>query len=1103
MVCGMSHAPNVEAILSQAIERERDYDWMSAVELYHTAISMVPEQDILKTGEIHERIGYGLFRAAAQADSVEEFKKRMQMSVESYEKAAELFERVEPARGLYCKAMARYSDSWFVEDPSRKKELLDDCWRLMKEALGGFDAAEDQLGYGKAFRTLSFCLWDREPSAEDWRERKRVIEETIRYGKNAIAKLSQVGDVHELAWAYTVMLIPLFYNLELFEERKEEFVSMISNNLEKAKGLSEKIDDAYFHALLNWVLAGASSLVLGDLQAALRSAEKSLQQSERSKDHFLIGLAHWGLNFVTYDEAITEEDPDKRKEKHKMAIRFAEESIRHSLLVSRYDWVCWAYSVYLIEGYPKLAELETNLEGRRALLKRAVEVGREGSKCAQLSGVLGPIPAIFHDLSKAIYFLSEIETGILRKKLLEEALELREKYVKISDQLSPPYAWDRGIAQNYLALIKADLAKMEENEEEKRRLMEEAVSGMEKCLKICTNYLQAIAVSPLPRDFAALGWYHDWFVEILNQLYSLTKDENVINRALEVCQSAAQVYQKAEMPSRVAEAHWTTAKLYDQRGQYLKAADNFELASENYQLVAEKVSQLKEFYKGYALYMQAWSEIQKARHHHGKQDYGSAKEHYEKAAALHKSLKQWGYLAPNYSAWTQVENAEDLSRREQGEEAVQAFQEAAKLFGETRKSLQAELSKIENPDEKTMATNLINATDLRHEYCMGRISLEEAKILDKKGDHSSSSEKYGSAAQTFEKILQLLESEQDRREFRLILTLSRAWQKTTQAEAEVSPTLYMEASQLFEQAKELSQNEKAKILALGHSRFCLALEAGTKFADTREPTLHTTTIQHLETAANYYVKAGFQNASEYAKATKLVFDAYAHTDDAEKEKDPERKAKLYAMAEKLLQSSAGSYMKAEHPEKREQVLRLLEKVKEERELALSLSEVLHAPSVVSTTVAFATPTPTYEKAVGLERFEHADIQANVIIRQRSLKVGENLDLEIELVNAGKGPALLIKLADVIPEGFELTDKPEIYRVEDSFLNMKGKRLDPLKTEEVKLVLKPKVQGVFPLKPKVLYLDENGKYKSHEPEPVTITVKELGISGWLKGPRDKE
>jgi hypothetical protein len=136
--------------------------------------------------------------------------------------------------------------------------------------------------------------------------------------------------------------------------------------------------------------------------------------------------------------------------------------------------------------------------------------------------------------------------------------------------------------------------------------------------------------------------------------------------------------------------------------------------------------------------------------------------------------------------------------------------------------------------------------------------------------------------------------------------------------------------------------------------------------------------------------------------------------------------------------------------------------------------------------------------VGSERFEHADIQANLIVRQKELKVGENLDVELELVNAGKAAALVTKVNEIVPKGFELADVPERYRVEDSYLNMKGKRLDPLKTEEVKLVLKPTLQGTFSLKPTVLYLDENGKYRSHEPEPVTITVRELGIKGWLKG-----
>jgi len=59
----------------------------------------------------------------------------------------------------------------------------------------------------------------------------------------------------------------------------------------------------------------------------------------------------------------------------------------------------------------------------------------------------------------------------------------------------------------------------------------------------------------------------------------------------------------------------------------------------------------------------------------------------------------------------------------------------------------------------------------------------------------------------------------------------------------------------------------------------------------------------------------------------------------------------------------------------------------------------------------------------------------------------------------------------------------------------------LKTEEVKIVIKPVSKGLFTMKPRILYLDEAGKYKSHEPEPVRITVKELGISGWIRGKDD--
>ncbi len=263
--------------------------------------------------------------------------------------------------------------------------------------------------------------------------------------------------------------------------------------------------------------------------------------------------------------------------------------------------------------------------------------------------------------------------------------------------------------------------------------------------------------------------------------------------------------------------------------------------------------------------------------------------------------------------------------------------------------------------------------------------------------------------------------------------------------------------------------------------------------------MYSTAKRHIVAATNHYLRAGYQTFSDYATATNRLIDAYMYIYRAQSDTDPAQKARSYQMAERLLQASAGSFIKAKHPEKSEEVRRMLEGVKEERDIAVSLMDVLHAPSITSSTASFSTPTPTHEQAVGLERFEYADVQANLILRERQVKVGEDIDLEIALVNAGKAPAQLIKINEIIPEGFEVRRAPDICRVEDSYIDMKGRTLSPLKTQELKLVLKPLAKGAFELKPRILYLDEAGKYKSHEPDPVSITVQELGIRGWLRGP----
>jgi len=296
-------------------------------------------------------------------------------------------------------------------------------------------------------------------------------------------------------------------------------------------------------------------------------------------------------------------------------------------------------------------------------------------------------------------------------------------------------------------------------------------------------------------------------------------------------------------------------------------------------------------------------------------------------------------------------------------------------------------------------------------------------MLDMQGDHKSSSERYGLAAEIFQKIIDI-SSEQTGKELKPLVFLCQAWQKMALAESKHSPILYEEAAELFKRAKESTSGGSAGMLALAHSTFCEALEAGTEFEITRNMAMYSEAKKYLQEAANYYLKAGSETTSEYVQATERLFDAYVYMDNAKNEMDSDKESMLYLMAEKVLRESADSFTKAKSPGKTEQVEQLLQKVKAERELAVSLSEVLHAPTMTSSTASFATLSPSEEKAVGLERFEHGEIQTKIIQKGTDFKVGEVIPLEIQIINVGNKAVSLSRIENLIPAGFQLIEKPD-------------------------------------------------------------------------------
>jgi exonuclease VII small subunit len=368
------------------------------------------------------------------------------------------------------------------------------------------------------------------------------------------------------------------------------------------------------------------------------------------------------------------------------------------------------------------------------------------------------------------------------------------------------------------AQIEADLASLEE-EKNKANPLEQAISDTEAAVAAKKRWIET---HPRTWLIAVLAANEDMLGRLLTQRYHLTKNKEDLTRANEAYQGAAEGFKKVDMPNRVAECYWAIAKNLDSMCEHQKASENFENGFAGYKAAAQRLPRFSDFYLNYATYMKAWSEIEVAKQAHRSQKYDTAMQHYEATANLLEPSKLWNYLAPNFLAWSILEHAEDLSRNDNSEESISAFKKAVAFFQQSKQTLQTVMEKTEKEDEKTLTKRLAEAAEIREQFSRGRIVIEEAKILNRQGNHTASSQKYGSAAEIFQKLSQA-DEEQIGGEAKPLVYLCQAWQKMTLAEARSSPTMYAEAAGLFKLANEHTSTQAESLLALGHSSFCKAL----------------------------------------------------------------------------------------------------------------------------------------------------------------------------------------------------------------------------------------------------------------------------------------
>ncbi|MGD9130035.1 MAG: ATPase domain-containing protein [Candidatus Bathyarchaeota archaeon] len=1080
----------MESLLKKAKKCEKKYDWPAAAEIYEEASSLVQE-DYEKASEIQERIGYCFLRAAFQAETNKQFKKMLKQSADAYKKTINLFQKTETedkeAKICHAKAMIGYVNARLTSDIKKRRKILAELLKLENNTLKLYKKTGNQLAIGKTYNNLSEWLFEKLDLESKWSEIKKSMLECIDYGEKAITALSNTGDECELARAYCSIskyygLAMWFRVFDIVDQTNKQFLKYLKMALE----LSEKTEDAYLISRANKE-ATAFSLASAIIGPTTKFWKNAVKYGAISKDNNLMSIGGIGTIISIYHATLLEVDPDKQREECKTALKLAQDGIHRLSIIDNFSERFQAYSPY-VDAVKFLASIETNLETKRRLLEEAVKIGRENIKDVE-GETIHSSPILLHAFSNALHGLSEIETRVDKKqRLLEEALYYREKQLAAMQQVDP---FDYNVYSSSYELqasILAELAKIESGQK-KIKLLEKAVSAMEKCVESIEKDLKD---SP-KRSKGIIGNYglsHYSFGGILEQLYTLTKDKKLLDRAIETYKTAIKHFSSLDLKSRVAESYWQIAKLKNHLGENIESANNYQTAAQTYKLAAEKHPKLKEFYSNHSDYMQAWSEIEQAKHNHSREEYHEAKVHYETAGRLHEQTEDWSYLSSNYFAWSRIEQAEELSRTEKPHEAINEFQEAIELFKKTETNIKTKINTNPAIEEKDLITKILKASDLRCQYCQARILMEEAKLLEREGNYLDSSRNYGKASQKFVTIVSYVDVEIERKELEYLAILCRAWEKMVNAEETSSGESYIAAAELFEEAREYCFTKKASFWALGNSNFCKGLAAGLEYKASLDLANHSKAKGYIKNASTDYMQAGFSAASEYAKATLRLFDAYVFINQAEGEINQEKKAKHYQLAENLLQLSADSFVKAKQPEKTTLAQQMLENVREEKQLAISFNEVLHAPTIVSSTSAFSAPTSSSEVSVGLEKFEHANIQANLVTQTEEVRVGESFCLSVEFINAGKEPALLLRVEDFIPPDFVVVKKPEIYRIEDACLNMKGKQLAPLKLVEVKLTLQPSKKGEYKLKPRVHYLDELGQNKSLQLKTLEIKVEEI-------------
>lgn len=719
----------------RAKKKEKRYNWVGAANDYRKSVrAYLASKDFLRASEVQERIGLCFHRAAFQAETLKKFHMHIKAAMDAYERGVEISRRMKDrqreARISSCKAKGMYVKLWIERKVSAKRRLLQRCCVLAKKALHEYKRTGDQQGFVSVCNDLVLYLDERLSIESRKTIAQKLLKEADNYCERVIDASSALGDEYEIARAYynaghhyyvSVFLRPL---TEETEKNRQKALGYLQRGIE----LFEKVNETYLSVLASLDFARiAYSRITMEPKLGMEHFERVSRQAANIRDNYVMARVSFRLALNSWWMMRLEQDPEKKRQSYRKCVEYAQKAIHHSYLVSDdcgIAFACWSHA-YAEHAFAE--ELDTQPNTRHLRLEISINISRKGVEHAERSGDLEAVHFTKHALCLALFFFSEVETDIDKKRsALEESLKRGEECIKAAKGAIPYDLWNIGINHCFLTLILVKLAEMESDRERKEYLRKKASLHWIKGKKLTLEYL---ALYPDAKRYWALGSLSLLYGESLNQLHHLTGRKSILHEVAKVYTESESMFSQVELSNLVAQAQWQIARTLDLQGRFSDAARYFNRASRSFTAAAEKIPLLKYWYTDYTLFMLAWKEIEEAKLCSKTTDHSESAEHYRKASTYLKETLRWRYLSPYYLALSLVEFGEHFKKQNEIEEANRTFEEAVALFGQAEILLRSREGFAESPEEKEEILKLSTIVNVKIKSYKRGVTIEEAEVL--------------------------------------------------------------------------------------------------------------------------------------------------------------------------------------------------------------------------------------------------------------------------------------------------------------------------------------------------------------------------------------